>query len=111
MSSGRTSDSIVIASAGHTAEIWSLAYSPDGKWFATGSADKTVKLWDATTGKLKADLEMDFGYDGDVCTGDDACLTGACDGTPIPEAPVVTGLGAISIDVTPQPPGSPVGRR
>ncbi len=41
--------------------------------------------------------------DGDICTGADACQTGACVGTAIPEAPVVVGLGGFSIDVTPLP--------
>lgn len=44
--------------------------------------------------------------DGDVCTGNDECASGLCDGTPIPEAPLVEGLGSTSINVTPQPPGS-----
>ena len=35
---------------GHTDAVISVAYSPDGETLATGSADKTIRLWDASTG-------------------------------------------------------------
>jgi hypothetical protein len=36
---------------GHTAGLYRIAYSPDGKRLATASIDKTAKVWDAATGK------------------------------------------------------------
>jgi len=48
---------------GHTGDVHSVAWSPDGKTLASGSNDKTVKLWKAATGKLLASLQ---GPTGDV---------------------------------------------
>ena len=36
---------------GHAGRVHSVAYSPDGKRLISGSADKTVKVWDAQTGQ------------------------------------------------------------
>jgi WD40 repeat protein len=36
---------------GHSGGVISVVYSPDGKRIATASMDKTVKVWDAATGK------------------------------------------------------------
>jgi eukaryotic-like serine/threonine-protein kinase len=38
---------------GHTNTIWALAFSPDGKTLASGSADQTVKFWDTASGELR----------------------------------------------------------
>jgi len=36
---------------GHTAQVLSVAFSPDGTRIVTGSVDKTAKVWEARTGK------------------------------------------------------------
>ncbi|MBD2678357.1 MULTISPECIES: AAA family ATPase [Nostoc] len=36
---------------GHSSSVLSVAFSPDGKTLASGSNDKTIKLWDVSTGK------------------------------------------------------------
>ena len=39
---------------GHTGSIWSVAYSSNGRHIASGSSDKTIRVWDVTTGQTVA---------------------------------------------------------
>ncbi len=41
---------------GHKAEVWDLAYSPDGRTLISSSDDHSIKLWDPENGALRATL-------------------------------------------------------
>ena len=41
----------VIVQSGHTFDVYSVAYSPDGRTILSGSRDRTLKLWDVATGR------------------------------------------------------------
>ena len=45
------------ASSGHQGQVYSVAWSPDGKQFATGAADKSFRQWDVATGKQTRAVE------------------------------------------------------
>ncbi len=50
---------------GHTASVWSVAFSPDGTRLLSGSKDATLRLWDVATGR---ELRKFEGHDDLVTT-------------------------------------------
>ena len=42
---------LVLDTGGHTSTIRGLAFTPDGRQLVSGSQDKTIRVWDADTGK------------------------------------------------------------
>jgi WD40 repeat protein len=43
----------------HDAAVQTVAFSPDGSRLATGSADKTARIWDAATGQKLLEVHHD----------------------------------------------------
>ncbi|KAJ6897871.1 protein pleiotropic regulatory locus 1-like [Populus alba x Populus x berolinensis] len=42
--------------SGHLGWVRSVAFDPSNTWFCTGSADRTIKIWDVGSGRLKLTL-------------------------------------------------------
>ncbi|HEY1115805.1 MAG TPA: caspase family protein [Chitinophagaceae bacterium] len=55
----------LILPVGHTHTVSQVVFSPDGRLIATGSKDKTIKLWDVPTGRLLANLK---GHAGEIAS-------------------------------------------
>ena len=68
---------------GHLKAVYSACFSSDGKRLASGSADETVKLWDAGTGQELLTLKGHTGFIGSVCFSPDGkrLASASTDGT------------------------------
>lgn len=55
----------------HLSDIWTVKFSPDGKWLASGSVDSTIKIWNKENGQVILTIKqpegitsIDFSPDG-----------------------------------------------
>lgn len=60
-----------IALIGHTADVLSIDFSPDGKNIISGSEDTTIKIWDSITGECLHTLTGHTSYVSSVRYGKD----------------------------------------
>ena len=68
---------------GHTGEVRSILFSPDGAILASGSSDHTIRLWDVSTGTLKFILTGHTGEVRSILFSPDGAIlaSGSSDGT------------------------------
>lgn len=45
----------------HLSDIWTIKFSPDGNWLASGSVDSTVKIWKKENGKIILNIKQPAG--------------------------------------------------
>jgi len=71
----------ILTFTGHTGEVRSVAFSPDGTKVLTGSYDQTARLWDAATGAQIPTFNVRTGYIRSVAYSPDGTkvLTGGLD--------------------------------
>ncbi|TAF03321.1 MAG: WD40 repeat domain-containing protein [Nostocales cyanobacterium] len=62
---------------GHSNYVFSIAVNPQGESFASASADKSVKIWDISTGEMLHNLTGHSNYVCSVCFSADGKIIGS----------------------------------
>lgn len=68
--STNTETSRVVINSGHSSTIHSIAYSPDGKYLASGSSDNSIIIWDLATKKEVRRFYLDMKVETVIFTPD-----------------------------------------
>lgn len=76
-------DNEILTLRGHGEAVTSVDFSPDGRYIASGSKDKTIKIWDAETGNEISTLQGHLGDVFSVCFSPDShhLVSGSADAT------------------------------
>jgi len=64
----------MVVQSSHEASVMGAAYSPDGRFLASGGYDNTVKLWNVENGKVIRNFRGHTGIVTDVAFGPDGRL-------------------------------------
>ena len=68
---GRVDGRVRADMEGHTGFVWSVCLSGDGSRLFSGSVDKTIKVWDVSTGACVQTLEGHTHWVSSVCLSGD----------------------------------------
>jgi hypothetical protein len=59
---------------GHTGPVYSVSWSPDGRFALSAGADRTIRLWNVSSGSCLSELKRHSGEINTVSWSPDGCL-------------------------------------